>query len=62
MAEFRFTFVVECETYEQALTVVGERMGPDEDYGFPYTVTMPQAVHVRAQTDEAAALMLDSGI
>lgn len=29
---------VTCETQEQATQVFGERLGPDEDYGFDYSV------------------------
>lgn len=34
---FHTTAHVECATKEQAGQVFAERLGPDEDYGFPYS-------------------------
>lgn len=36
--DFKFTVTVTCNTKEQAEQVMAERIGPDEDYGFPYTI------------------------
>jgi hypothetical protein len=36
MARFRIAVTVECDTIEQAEEVANERLGYDEDYGFPY--------------------------
>lgn len=33
-----FVVTVECDTAEQAEQVMAERIGPDEDYGFEYTI------------------------
>ena len=35
---FEYMVTVVAETQEQADTVMTERLGPDEDYGFDYTV------------------------
>ena len=34
----RYLVTVEAETVEQANQVINERLAPDEDYGFEYTV------------------------
>jgi hypothetical protein len=36
----KHTFIVEveCKDYLQADIVMGERLGYDEDYGFPYSI------------------------
>jgi len=36
---FHYGVTVVCETWEQAEQVMAERLGPDEDYGFDYTVS-----------------------
>lgn len=36
---FRYYVTVECETAEEADTVMAERIGYDEDYGFDYTIS-----------------------
>ena len=36
---YKISALVEGVTFEQACTVASERFGPDEDYGFPYTLT-----------------------
>ena len=36
---YRASFLIEGVTFEQACTVASERLGPDEDYGFDYTIT-----------------------
>ena len=33
-----FTVTVKCDTEDQALEVMAERINYDEDYGFPYTI------------------------
>ena len=38
MKDYRYIVVVTAETADQADTVMAERLGPDEDYGFEYTV------------------------
>lgn len=38
MSRFTFTVQVETDTLTHAEQVMGERLGPDEDYGFDYTV------------------------
>lgn len=38
MPKFEFTVSVECDTAEQATTVMTERIGPDEEYGFNYYI------------------------
>lgn len=38
MADHTFTVTVSDCTYDEALTVMAERIGPDEDYGFDYTI------------------------
>jgi hypothetical protein len=38
MKEHKFVVTVESETYEQALRVMMERIGHNEDYGFEYTI------------------------
>lgn len=35
---FVYTTVVDCATRDEADQVMAERLGPDEDYGFTYTV------------------------
>lgn len=35
---FRYYVTVECETVEEADTVMAERICYDEDYGFDYTI------------------------
>jgi len=35
---YTFTVTVKCETDEQAAHVMAERLGHDEDYGFPYEI------------------------
>lgn len=35
---FRYYVTVECETAEEADTVMAERIGYDEDYGFYYSI------------------------
>lgn len=39
MHEYVFLVRVNTETRQQALNVMGARLGHDEDYGFPYDVT-----------------------
>lgn len=34
--KYSFTVTVECESFGEAAHVMGERLGFDEDYGFPY--------------------------
>lgn len=60
MPKFLYQFTVECETVEQAERVVAERMGHDEDYGFEYKVSMPRLAHVRQQSSDASAAILDA--
>lgn len=36
---YRATFLIEGVTFDQACIVASERLGPDEDYGFDYTIT-----------------------
>lgn len=36
--KFFYVVSVESETHEQADQVMSERLGPDEDYGFPYSL------------------------
>jgi hypothetical protein len=38
MTTFSFTVTVECDTIDEARTVMAERIDPDEDYGFVYTI------------------------
>ena len=38
MPRYERTVVIECDTEEQAEVVLAERLGHDEDYGFPYQV------------------------
>lgn len=38
MTEYRFVVAVECESFEEAETVMCARIQPDEDYGFAYTI------------------------
>jgi hypothetical protein len=40
------TVIIECDTLDQATTVLAERLGPDEDYGFPYRVSHTETVAV----------------
>jgi hypothetical protein len=35
---FTYTVVIGSDTQEQADQVMGERLGPDEDYGFEYQI------------------------
>jgi hypothetical protein len=35
---FRFLVIIEAETREEAEQVMAERIGYDEDYGFPYKI------------------------
>lgn len=37
----RFAYIVwvDCATADEAEQVMGERLGPDEDYGFDYSLT-----------------------
>jgi hypothetical protein len=39
MQTYRFVVTVEAEDYEDAETVIRERIGPDEDYGFYYRIS-----------------------
>lgn len=43
MGQYRFTVTVECETEEEALQVMAERVYFDEDYGFEYTISLVEA-------------------
>lgn len=36
--KFHFKVEVEADSFEQALDVVTNRLGTDEDYGFEYTI------------------------
>ena len=38
MATYRYVVIVETDTEEHAGQVMAERIGPDEDYGFDYTI------------------------
>lgn len=38
MNAYRYVVIVECETAEEAATVMAERCEPNEDYGFDYTI------------------------
>jgi len=38
MPTFRYIVTIECEDEDDAETVIGERLGFDEDYGFEYTL------------------------
>lgn len=38
MSAYRFTVTVDAPSAEQAATVLAERLGFDEDYGFPYRI------------------------
>lgn len=38
VARFYFVAWVDCATQAEAEQVMSERLGPEEDYGFPYTV------------------------
>lgn len=35
---YEFAVTVKCDTHEEAVQVMQERLGYDEDYGFTYTV------------------------
>jgi hypothetical protein len=43
VVDFRYTVTVRAETQAQADTVLAERLGHDEDYGFGYTVAVTTA-------------------
>lgn len=38
MKDYFYIVTVTCETSEEADQVMAERIGPDEDYGFEYSV------------------------
>lgn len=38
MAKFHYTVTIEAATQEQAVQVMCERIEPDENYGFDYTI------------------------
>lgn len=38
MTDYIYTVTVNTDTYDHAEQVMSERLGPDEDYGFDYTV------------------------
>lgn len=37
MTKFTYTLVIECDTEDQAMTVISERLGYDEQYDDPAT-------------------------
>lgn len=39
LVTYRFVVEIECASQEQAEEVLRERLGYDEDYGFPYTIS-----------------------
>jgi len=43
MPTFRYIVTIECEDEDDAETVIGERLGFDEDYGFEYTLDFEAA-------------------
>lgn len=45
MAKFMVLVQIDCATIEQAEQVIGERLGFDEDLGFPYTIQQVGVVH-----------------
>lgn len=36
---YQFSVCIAADTLAQAEQVMSERLGPDEDYGFPYEIT-----------------------
>jgi hypothetical protein len=39
MGKFQFIVTIECDTADEASTVIHERTNYDEDYGFNYTIS-----------------------
>jgi hypothetical protein len=46
VTDYTFTVTVRCATLDQARQVMAERIGHDEDYGFPYEVDWHEQVVV----------------
>lgn len=44
LKEFKATVYIDAKTKEKAEQVLGERLGYDEDYGFPYQVSWNEPV------------------
>lgn len=51
MTKYRFTVEVECSSQDEADTVMTERIGYDEDYGFQYTIDLLEIPEHKYFTD-----------
>lgn len=51
MSTFEFTVAVECDTLQQAVKVMSERIYHDEDYGFDYTVDYESTTTTEGERD-----------